>query len=111
MQNCTGAKRKIRKKEIKRKRYLDGPMAVGKAADRRLVICVDKCEDAASLVLRKIDQVLPDEDAVRDGDLRVIDESGGDYLYPADDFVLIEVPSETAQALRRSFARSVQPAT
>jgi hypothetical protein len=35
------------------------------------------------LLLRKIYQVLPDEEAAQDGDLRVVDESGEDYLYPA----------------------------
>ena len=86
-------------------------MATRKAANRRFAICVDNSEYPASLELRKIYQVLPDEDAARDGDLRVIDESGEDYLYPADYFVLIEVSSETARALNRSFARGVQPAT
>jgi len=38
--------------------------------------------------------VLPDEDAAREGDIRVVDESGEDYLYPAKDFVVIEVPAE-----------------
>jgi hypothetical protein len=37
---------------------------------------------------------LPDEEAAGDGDLRVIDESGEDYLYPADFFIPIEVPNE-----------------
>jgi hypothetical protein len=35
-------------------------------------------------------RVLPDEDAARDGDLRVIDESGEDYLYPAGKFLIAE---------------------
>ena len=86
-------------------------MATRKAAKGRFATGVDNSEYPASLELRKIYQVLPDEDAARHGDLRVIDESGEDYLYPADYFVLIEVPSETARALNRLFARSVQPAT
>ena len=90
---------------------LGGTNSMVQAANRRFTSCVDNFECPASLELRKIYQVLPDEDAARDGDLRVIDESGEDYLYPADYFVLIEVPSETARALNWSFARSVQPAT
>ena len=72
---------------------------------------MDNFEYPVLLGLRKIYQVLPDEGAARHGDLRVIDESGEDYLDPTDYFVLIEVPSETTRALNRSFARSVQPAT
>ncbi|GGA52814.1 hypothetical protein [Okeania sp. KiyG1] len=36
--------------------------------------------------------VLTDEEATKDGDLRIVDESGEDYLYPADYFVIIELP-------------------
>jgi len=53
---------------------------------------------------------LPDEDAERDGDLRVVDESGEDYLYPAAYFVLIEVAEEAESILIDSFARGLQPA-
>jgi len=49
--------------------------------------------------LHKIYQVLPDEEAARDGDIRVIDESGEDYLYPASFFVVIEVPQEVERAI------------
>ena len=45
-------------------------MATRKAANRRFAICVDNSECPAALELRKIYQVLPDEDAARDGDLR-----------------------------------------
>jgi len=50
------------------------------------------------LELHKIYRVLPDEDAAEDGDIRVVDESGEDYLYPADRFAEVELP----QAVRRS---------
>ena len=46
----------------------------------------------ASLERNKIYAVLPDEKAERDGDVRVIDESGEDYLFSADRFVAIDVP-------------------
>ena len=45
-----------------------------------------------SLELHKIYVALTDEEATKDGDLRIIDESGEDYLYPADCFVIIELP-------------------
>jgi hypothetical protein len=76
----------------------------------RFATCVDNSEYPASLELHKIYRVLPDEDAERDGDLRVVDESGEDYLYPAAYFVLIEVSEEAEPILMDSFARGLQPA-
>ena len=43
--------------------------------------------------------MLPDEDAERDGDLRVIDQSGEDYLFSADRFVATEVPAAVRASL------------
>jgi hypothetical protein len=51
-------------------------------------------------------RVLADADAAKDGDLRVIDESGEDYLYPADYFVLVELSAATGRALKKSYARA-----
>ncbi len=48
---------------------------------------------------RKIYQVLSDREAALDGDLRVIDESGEDYLFPASSFVPIEVPEAVQRSL------------
>ena len=62
-------------------------------------VCINNSEYPASLELHKIYRVLPDEDAERDGDLRVIDESGEDYLYPADYFMMLELPREVQRAL------------
>ena len=44
--------------------------------------------------LPEIYRILPDEDAAKDGDLRVVDESGEDYLYPAEWFVPIDLPQK-----------------
>jgi len=65
----------------------------------RFAVCIHNAEYPASLELYKIYQVLPDEEAARDGDLRVIDESGEDYLYPAAYFVVIEVPEAVERAI------------
>lgn len=62
-------------------------------------ICVDNSEYPASLELHKVYRVLPDEDAEQDGDLRVIDESGEDYLYPADYFMMLELPRDVQRVL------------
>ncbi|MBI5302005.1 MAG: hypothetical protein HY868_07695 [Chloroflexi bacterium] len=68
-------------------------------------VCVNNTEYPASLELHKIYPVLADIEAEADGDLRVVDESGEDYLYPADFFLLIDLPLKTVQVLKRSFAR------
>src|SRR5262245_14494448 len=65
----------------------------------QFVVCMNNAEYPASLELYKIYRVLPDADAARDGDIRVIDESGEDYLYPAAYFVSIEVPKEVEHAM------------
>lgn len=56
----------------------------------------------ASLELHKIYRVLPGREAEKDGDLRIVDESGEDYLYPKDWFVLIEVPEAVEASLLKS---------
>ena len=65
----------------------------------RGVVCVCNAGYEASLERHKIYRVLPDADAARHGDLRVIDESGEDYLYPAKWFVPIEVPAKVKASL------------
>ncbi|HJQ67459.1 MAG TPA: hypothetical protein VKA70_00695 [Blastocatellia bacterium] len=62
-------------------------------------ICVDNSEYPASLELHKVYRVLPDEDAEQDGDLRVVDESGEDYLYPAVYFMMLELPVDVQRVL------------
>jgi len=70
-----------------------------KTSTSLFAVCINNSEYPASLELHKIYRVLPDEDAERDGDLRVIDESGEDYLYPADYFMMLELPREVQRAL------------
>ena len=62
-------------------------------------VCINNADYPAALERHKIYQVLPDEDAARDGDVRIIDESGEDYLYPASSFVVIDVPQAVEQAI------------
>ena len=50
----------------------------------------------------KVDVVLPDKDAERDGDLRVVDESGEDYLFSTDRFVAIDVPAAVKASLLKA---------
>ena len=63
------------------------------------VVCIDNSSYPASLELRKIYSCIPDSRAERDGLVRVVDESGEDYLYPASYFVPIQVP----EAVEKSF--------
>ena len=62
------------------------------------VICIDN-QNADDLEVWKVYQILPDEPAAQDNYLRVIDESGEDYLYPADYFVPIELPERAERLL------------
>ena len=68
----------------------------------KFAVCVNNSDYPASLELHKIYRVLPDKDAAADGDLRVIDESGEDYLYPADRFVPIVLPDAVQKSLLKA---------
>ncbi len=70
-----------------------------KRSDIRFAVCVNNDGYPASLELHKIYRVLPDEDAEADGDLRVVDESGEDYLYPAKRFVPMDLPRAAERSL------------
>jgi len=62
-------------------------------------ICIASTGYPAALEVRKIYQVLPDADAATQQLLRVVDESGEDYLYPAAAFVRIDLPAPITEAL------------
>ena len=62
----------------------------------RYLICVKNAGYEASLERRKVYRALPNSKAESHGLVRVLDESGEDYLYPADFFVAIELPKEAA---------------
>lgn len=68
----------------------------------QFVVCINNAEYPASLELHKIYCVIPDEDAAEDGDLRIVDESGEDYLYPADWFAAVELPQAIQESLLRA---------
>ncbi len=72
--------------------------------EAQFVICVGNKGYAASLELRKIYQVVPDKAASKFHQIRVIDESGEDYLYPADYFVPVQLPPAVERAVRRATA-------
>lgn len=65
-------------------------------------VCINNTEYPASLELHKIYRVIADEDAAQDGDIRVIDESGEDYLYPAEWFAMVELPQAVQDSILRA---------
>src|SRR5436309_2091645 len=69
-----------------------------RTATVRFAICLDN-EDSVDLILGKLYRLLPDRDAHSEDFLRVIDESGEDYLYPAEMFRVIRLPASVAERL------------
>jgi hypothetical protein len=68
-------------------------------ATKRLFICLDNARYEVSLERLKIYVALADVRAERSGHLRIIDESGEDYLYPGQRFVAAELPLATRRAV------------
>ena len=68
----------------------------------RFVVCLKNEGYEASLERNKLYVVLPDTDAEREGDVRVVDESGDDYLYPAAWFVPLDVPKAVQVSLLKA---------
>ena len=69
---------------------------------KKFVVCLKNKGYEVSLEPRKIYQVLPDSDAAKHGQLRVIDESGEDYLYPTTCFTPIKLPQQVRKAVLAS---------
>ena len=100
--NCIGMKRTA---SAKKRSSASGTSTRSRKAavtKQTFAVCVRNDGYEASLERNKIYAVLPDEDAERDGDLRVVDESGEDYLFSADRFVAIEVPSAVKASLLKA---------
>jgi hypothetical protein len=66
--------------------------------EHKFVICV-RNRDCEDLELHKVYQVLPDKRASKDGYIRVIDESGEDYLYPESFFATVKLPREAQELM------------
>jgi len=76
-----------------------------KKGNQTFALCIGN-KDCEDLEIRKIYQVLPDDDAEKEGYIRVIDESGEDYLYPQSYFILVQLPRE-AQSERVSDSNKI----
>ena len=98
--NCTGMKRtglarKSSKRSVTSTKGRNGTR-------RRFVVCVRNDGYEASLEQNKIYVALPDTDAERHGQIRVVDESGEDYLFSAERFIAIEVPAAVRASLLKA---------
>jgi hypothetical protein len=69
---------------------------------REFLLCVKNEGYPASLEVRKVYQALPDPVAASRGFVRVVDESGEDYLYPSDRFVAVELPQAALSVFTRT---------
>ena len=69
------------------------------SAKKQYALCINNKDYEASLIPRKIYEIIPDERAEQDDFVRIIDESGEDYLYHTSHFVFIQLPLEVERAL------------
>ena len=74
------------------------------AAPSRYVLCIKNRGHLAALEVRKVYRVLDDAAAQRRGLMRIVDESGEDYLYPSAFFLPVELPREVARMFKRKSA-------
>ncbi|CAN2039499.1 conserved hypothetical protein [Candidatus Magnetomoraceae bacterium gMMP-15] len=74
----------------------------------KFAVCIDNAEYPASLEMHKLYRMLPDDDAALDGDIRIVDESGEDYLYPKEFFLLIDIPDDRKNLLINSYTQNYE---
>ena len=67
--------------------------------EQMFALCIEN-KDCDDLEKRKIYEILPDDEAAKEGYVRIVDESGEDYLYPKSYFMLIKLPREAQEALQ-----------
>jgi hypothetical protein len=70
-------------------------------SEELFAVCVEN-KNSEDLEKRKIYKVIPDKEASKEGYLRVVDESGEDYLYPESYFVIVQLPKQAEEAIRAS---------
>ena len=71
----------------------------GDSTQPRFAVCIDNAGYPDDLNVRTVYHLLPDDSALRSNYLKIVDETGEDYLYRADRFVLIDVTREGQKAL------------
>jgi hypothetical protein len=68
-----------------------------KPQTRRFALCLDNTDHEASLIPGKVYRVIPDAKAAKDDLVRIVDESGEDYLYHHSQFVFVDFPRSVAK--------------
>ena len=66
-------------------------------ATHQFVVCINNSGYEVSLEPRKLYQVLPDSEAAKHHQVRIVDESGDDYLYPESFFLAVPLPERVAE--------------
>jgi len=84
---------------VRRNTKSSGLLAEPKRGEARFVVCVRNTGYPASLELRKLYRILSDEQASRHRQVRVIDESGDDYLYPETYFIPVKLPQSAQRVV------------
>jgi hypothetical protein len=70
-----------------------------KAQVESFALCIDNSDYRASLIPGKVYRILPDSAAAKDDMVRIVDESGEDYLYHKDHFVFVDFPSDVRKKI------------
>ncbi len=73
-------------------------------SEPEFVVCVKNRGYSSSLELRKLYQTVPDQGAAKHRQIRVVDESGEDYLYPVAYFVPVDLPQSVEKAVLRAMS-------
>ncbi len=72
---------------------------MGNNSKQTFLVCIDNSAYPAFFELYKIYLNIPDAEAESHGDLRVVDESGEDYIYPESCFVFLNIPKKLEKAI------------
>jgi hypothetical protein len=70
-----------------------------KQPTKHFVLCIDNSDYEASLILGKVYRILRDTKAAKDDLVRIVDESGEDYLYHKSHFVFVDFPKSVARKI------------
>ncbi len=71
-----------------------------KQPTKHFALCIDYTDYEASLIRVKVYRILPDSRAAKDDFVRIVDESGEDYLYHKSHFVFVDFPKAVKKKLR-----------
>jgi hypothetical protein len=75
----------------------------------KFLLCVDNKGYEASLEVRKLYEKIPDKEADRHNQVRIIDESGEDYLYPSKFFASVKLPMQTKNRIVKKRSATTSP--